>query len=110
MTKVVYNNCYGGFGLSAAAYALYCEKKGIEPDQEDVYCGTWRPDCCDPPVPRHDPTLVSVVEELGERANGTHARLSLAEGEGPYRIDEYDGSETVIWRDSDPFSWIDPDA
>jgi hypothetical protein len=46
-------------------------------------------------VERHDPALVQVVEELGEKANGKYAKLRIEEVYGPYRIDEYDGYESV---------------
>jgi hypothetical protein len=57
-------------------------------------------------VDRHDPILVQVVEELGEEANGPHANLQIAEVDGPYRIDEYDGYESVETPDS--YDWITP--
>lgn len=48
-------------------------------------------------VDRHDLTLVQVVEELGLAADGRCAELSIAEIEGNlYRIDEYDGRETIV--------------
>lgn len=64
---------------------------------------TWS--CCY--VARHDPVLVQVVEELGERANGPHAKLAIQEVCGPYRIDEYDGYESV--QTPDDYDWIIPD-
>ena len=57
-------------------------------------------------VSRHDPILVQVVEELGDKANGSYAKLAIAEVSGPYRIDEYDGSESVVGPDS--YDWITP--
>jgi hypothetical protein len=57
-------------------------------------------------VSRHDPVLVQVVEELGDKANGSYAKLAIAEVSGPYRIDEYDGRETVI--EPDGYDWITP--
>jgi hypothetical protein len=57
-------------------------------------------------VSRHDPILVQVVEELGEKANGSYAKLAIAEVSGPYRIDEYDGYETV--KQPDGYDWITP--
>lgn len=49
-------------------------------------------------IPRDDPHLVQVVEELGEEANGPHASLCIADvPKGTqYRIDEYDGRESVM--------------
>ena len=46
---------------------------------------------------RHDPVLIQVIEELGARANGHCAELAIAElpSGTAYRIDEYDGRESV---------------
>jgi hypothetical protein len=57
-------------------------------------------------VDRHDPILVQVVEELGDKANGSYAKLAIAEVSGPYRIDEYDGNESVETPGS--YDWITP--
>ena len=57
-------------------------------------------------VSRHDPVLVQVVEELGDEASGEFAKLRIAEISGPYRIDEYDGFESVMTADS--YEWITP--
>lgn len=52
-------------------------------------------------ISRTDPVLVQVVEELGPAASGEYANLRIAElPEGThYRIDEYDGFESVETRD-----------
>lgn len=49
------------------------------------------------PDDRSDPDLVAVVEELGERANGSHAQLKIVEiPDGvDYVVEEYDGRECV---------------
>jgi hypothetical protein len=57
-------------------------------------------------IVRHDPILVQVVEELGDKANGMCAKLAIEEVSGPYRIDEYDGSESVV--EPDGYDWITP--
>jgi hypothetical protein len=57
-------------------------------------------------IVRHDPILVQVVEELGDKANGMCAKLAIEEVSGPYRIDEYDGFETV--KEPDGYDWIIP--
>jgi hypothetical protein len=46
---------------------------------------------------RDDPALVQTVEELGEKANGRHASLTVVEiPDGvEWEIDEYDGTEHV---------------
>ena len=57
-------------------------------------------------VDRHDPILVQVVEELGDKANGMCAQLAIEEVSGSYRIDEYDGFESVETPES--YEWITP--
>ena len=54
---------------------------------------------------RDDPVLVQVVEELGEKANGMCASLRIEDvPKGAlWRIDEYDGNETVATQDS--YEW-----
>ena len=49
-------------------------------------------------IERHDPDLISTVEELGtEKASGKCANLKVEDiGEEHYHIDEYDGYESVI--------------
>lgn len=81
--KVVFNACYGGFGLSEKARKLLNELKGEEVDYYDL--------------PRHDKDLVAVVEELGSEANGMFACIKIATiNSDRYRISEYDGWEQVI--------------
>jgi hypothetical protein len=48
-------------------------------------------------IPRDDPVLVSVVRELGDRANGNFAELKIVEipASVDWQIDEYDGREWV---------------
>lgn len=78
MPKVVINRCYGGFGLSDLAR----ERLGIEKYRE---------------LPRDDPRLVAVVEELGDAADGRHASLAVVEipDDVEWTIEEYDGIEWV---------------
>jgi hypothetical protein len=56
-------------------------------------------------IERNDPALVQVVEELGNLANGNSSRLEIEELPAGtlYRIDEYDGRETVETKDS--YEW-----
>lgn len=112
MTKIVYNTCFGGFGLSDAAVLRYGELKGIRfylekgqwstvfwllPPEERVDNGANQSFWADS-IERDDPILVQVVEELGEAANGDYADLHITEiSSGTlYRIDEYDGRERVM--------------
>ena len=91
MTKIVFNACFGGFGVSQAAWERYVELGGKAESGWDIE--------------RTDPILVQVVEELGERANGMCARLYIADVPAgtKYRIDEYDGSESVMTIDD--YDW-----
>lgn len=125
MPKVVYNACYGGFGLSKEAVLRYAELKGIKlyeyvdpkfgnmgfhmwtkvPQEEydkmtrEEQNKVWFNDS---DIERTDPILVQVVEELGDKANGRCAKLAVQDlPKGTmYRIDEYDGYESVETRDS----------
>lgn len=91
--KVVYNACFGGFGLSDEGKERYAELSGGSADFHD-----WD-------LSRHDPVLVQVVEELGDAASGFCGNLQIAEIEGSvYRIDEYDGNESVETPDS--VDWV----
>lgn len=76
--KIVVNVCWGGFGLSDEAVRLYGSKY---------------------PENRNDPKLVSIVETLGEKANGAFATLKIVTipDSGHYLINDYDGMETVYW-------------
>lgn len=151
MNKIVYNNCYGGFGLSNKAIVEICKRKNIplffykeefgnswddclftKISEEEalssnefsiakcsVDCGesftrrdaiyeTFNENYIWYPIDsRHDPILVQVVEELGIYANGDCADLKIYETESNlYRIDEYDGLETVITPEMDSYSYI----
>ena len=94
-TKVVYNACYGGFGLSSEAVARL---KELGSTINSAYL-PWA-------FPRHDLLLVQVVEELGDKANTWASKLLIANVSGPYRIEEYDGLETVY--EPDDYDWITP--
>jgi len=56
-------------------------------------------------ISRTDPALVQVVEELGDAANDIYAKLLIKELPAGtlYRIDEYDGNETVMTQDD--YDW-----
>ena len=89
MVKVVINEDFGGFGLSDDAEALYKERKGItDPDW-------WYGD-----IPRDDPVLIQIVEDMGAKADGTFASLRIVEipDDANWYIEEYDGREWVAER------------
>lgn len=91
--KVVINVCYGEFGLSDTAVSRLAEL-GLKDVDEYNLC-------------RHDPRLVQVVEELGERASANYAELVVKEIDyHKYIINDSEGSESVanfdsiIWSDA----------
>jgi len=91
--KIVINTCYGGFGLSKEALALFNERSGMV----NTY---------DTGIPRNNPILVEIVEQLGEAADGGHAELKVVEipDDVKWHIHEYDGWETIhedhrVWGD-----------
>lgn len=119
--KVVYNNCYGGFSLSHEASLRLAELKGIKVYPQELLRGAYiywleplAPNehrCTGPAFDvgnllRHDKDLVRVVEEMGEKANGPCAKLAIETmNKGTlYRIDEYDGNETVVCQYDDVWS------
>lgn len=117
VTSIVYNNCYGGFGLSDEAILLYCKLANIDvfPETYSSYTIFWlSPSTGNPEIDRKrqfmdvenisrsDPILVSVVETLEKKANGSCSDLriiTLPKGT-LYKIDEYDGNETVVISDN----------
>ena len=120
--QVVYSNCFGGFGLSDKAIK-WLEENACEETREYLakrreywnhtgHSGMTIEECMGYDLmykyelPRHDADLVRCVETLGtEDASGRSANLVVKELSGRlYRIDEYDGKETVI--DGDDGDWI----
>ena len=113
MIKVVYNACHGGFGLSNEAKDRMVElgyemelNPSYDPTGVDWYNRTQKYKIYDGDIPRHNPILVQVVEELGDKANDEFAKLRIEEVSGPYRIDEYDGFESV--ETPAGCNWINP--
>ena len=82
--KIVINTCYGGFGLSKEALALYNERAGTAIKYEDD-------------IKRNDLILIEIVEQLGEAANGGFAKLKVVKipDDVQWQIEEYDGVEWV---------------
>lgn len=140
MAKIVYNACYGGFGISMKA-AKFMAGRGHEMAKKElaewgrrneavqafIKTGKWPDTVCEiersfleidakyrkaaswfssfSELERTDPLLVAAVEALGDKANGEYAKLRIRElPEGTlYRIDEYDGNESVMTRDD--YDW-----
>ena len=107
MVKVVINQCFGGFGLSAQAKQKYLEIKGVtgvvikKNDWGHLTAFVIGAEHFDGDMDRTDPILVQVVEQLGKHANGAHAKLKVVDvGKGVrYRISEYDGNEHIEYAD-----------
>jgi hypothetical protein len=82
--KIVINACYGGFGLSKEALALFNERSGtvVTYDIE---------------IKRNDPILVEIVEQLGEAADNRFSELKVVEipDDVQWTIEEYDGNEWI---------------
>lgn len=81
--KIVVNRCYGGYSLSEQAYeflGLDWDGYGFALDME-----------------RTDPRLVECVETLGDKANGSCAKLEVVEipDDVNWYISDYDGIETI---------------
>jgi hypothetical protein len=67
---------------------------GLLNDDVDYWC-----------TERHNPLLVKVMEELGELASSAFSNIKIAEITSPiYKIDEYDGAESVVTPDS--IAWV----
>ena len=90
--KIVINRCFGGFSLSQRAEALFRRIEKIKPDDEEYFS--------DHDIPRDNPTLVRIVEKLGENAGGTYADLKIVEvpDDVNWYIEDYDGMEHVAER------------
>lgn len=94
---VVINESYGGFNLSDKAIK-YLAERGIDLEGENHPSVTQ--------LPRHHPDLISCVKALGKDACGEYCNLVIVEVEGPYRIREYDGFESLEFPHS--IQWSDP--
>ena len=110
-TKIVYNNCYGGFSLSDSGVRMYLQLKGWKYTEEvsrfsyTNFIVEGVEGFYDRDIDRADPCLVEAVEKLGVDANGDYAKLCIANvPKGTlYRITDYDGLESVETRDA--FDW-----
>jgi len=85
--KIAINTDFGGFGLSDEAIDLYKVLTEI-PASTDIYY--WE-------IPRDDPVLIQVIEQLGEKANTRYSSLKVIEipDDVEWHIHEYDGMEHV---------------
>lgn len=133
--KIVYNDRFGGYRLSKDAVLwlydnarkelrdiidkmitdklLYNARKEhrVNIDQMIADKIPWKDVAYDLSyvIPRHDVDLVRCVEELGDAAGEYHtSHLVIEEIHGRvYKINEYDGKETVVCPDLDEYVIID---
>jgi len=84
MAKIVINTCFGGFGLSDEAIKRYVN------ETDDLPINYWD-------IPRDDPILLKIVEEMGEDSYGKWSELKIIEipNDIEWEIEEYDGKEWV---------------
>lgn len=105
--KVAINTRVGGFNLSHEAIVAYWTRKGCVVEVKPT---EWEPHCSytvdDMPVsanggdiPRHDPVLIQIIEELGEKAaRGCYCILKIVDipdGVEYIIVEEFDGSEHI---------------
>lgn len=104
MMKLVINTAYGGFSLSLKAalrlrdegYPLaiqeFTDRRNWDKDLYTLARNSWLSD-----IPRDDPSLIRLVEEMGDEANGVCARLGIVEipDDVAWEIESYDGHEQV---------------
>ena len=112
--KVAINTCFGGFGISNAAFEKLLERKGIAYEktdakfkfrgnefeyykagmtgQDDGYLSEY-----DMYSDRSDPDLIAVIEEMGKAAWGWASELVIVDipDDAKWHIHEYDGMEHV---------------
>ena len=105
--KVVINTKVGGFNLSHEAIVAYWTRKGhcieFKPSEwahHYSYTVDGEPIAAsDGQIPRHDPVLIQVIEEMGDAAAvACYCKLKIVDipDEVEYIIvDEYDGSEHI---------------
>ncbi len=84
---VMYNACYGGFGLSSAAMTEY-RRRCPQAEEQDFR------------ISRHDPVMVEIVREMGGAASDRFAEIHFeripVQYADYYEITEYDGLESVV--------------
>lgn len=93
--KLVLNRAYGGFALSEEQAKAY----GVP--EEDMYDGFGGKVYYDYDLERTDPKLIEVVE-LGLENSWASSLVVVEIPDGVYyKIEEYDGFESVIWSESE---------
>ena len=87
LIEILYNGCYGGWGISDKAVELY--------KLRNVNCNNFD----DEDLCRNDPILIQIYNELGKEFNGEYAKIKIKKIPKKYKnyyyIHEYDGLESV---------------
>jgi hypothetical protein len=107
--KIVINRCHGGFGISHEAILKYAEYKNFKLFYDKSKENSWfleyflDEEQTKPfrsyNIPRNDPDLIKIIEQLGEKSFGSCAKLKIVEvpDKTNWEIDEYnDGYERVV--------------
>lgn len=109
--KFVINRCYGGFSLSKEAVQILAER-GFEPciqhlqkmPKEEFYFDSSDNKSITLMEFRSHEQVVSIVEELGQKAFGRNAKLKIVDvptkDPNMWRISDYDGMEKIIIEES----------
>lgn len=113
--KIVYNDRFGGYRLSKDAVLWLYEnaRKELRDTIDKIIADktSWRDVTYELSysLPRHDVDLVRCVETLGVFAGEPHtSHLAIKEIHSRvYKIDEYDGKETVVCPDLDEYVIVD---
>ena len=96
--ELMVNECYGGFGFSREALDAYAVRKREahqgQPSGQD--CSSYYSF----QIERHDPIMVQIVKEMGDRAWGVCASITIqtipAQYIRHYVIEEFEGAEQIV--------------
>lgn len=101
--KIVMNKCHGGFSLSPLAGERLIERGwrvrpyGESEDPKTLHSVDKHSYYLGDRVPRWDPDLIAVVEELGSKAaSGMCAQLQVETISLDLQIEEHDGKELQV--------------
>ena len=78
--EMVINRCCGGFDLSTEAQMELARRKGVTLEETEGGSLVVKDQFqrLHDMLPRHDPDLIAVVREMGEKASGPRAKLRIA--------------------------------
>ena len=93
LIEILYNSCYGGWGISDKALELY---KLRNDDLENLCISNV---FCDELLDRTDPILIQIFNELGDKINTKCSKIKIKKipkiYKNYYSISEYDGKERI---------------